>query len=276
MKRHLFFDREKLISDLKVARMNVYYKDFARNCLKAALIMNVILNLALFFLFSKIAEKSKKESILLFLLLTLPLGFYILFEFMIKTPQARAIRSRKNIEAEIISAIRFLILDLKANAPIYHAIQNLTKNFDETGKYFNDVIAKVQLGSSLENALTEEVEVVPCEDFRVLLWQMISHLQTGADIVSSLETIVKDISEKQRLEFKKYGKKLNALSIFYMIIAIILPTIGFTLVTAALIFIGVPINESFLYIVLGFWMIFSIMQLLFLSMSGANRPVIES
>jgi hypothetical protein len=61
-----------------------------------------------------------------------------------------------------------------------------------------------------------------------------------------------------------------------MIIAIILPTIGFTLVTAALIFIGVPINESFLYIVLGFWMIFSIMQLLFLSMSGANRPVIES
>jgi flagellar protein FlaJ len=204
------------------------------------------------------------------------MGFFISFKFFLKYPEVKGIRSKKNIDAEIISAIRFLVLDLKANAPIYDAVQNLSKNFGEIGKYLNDIIIKVQLGSSLEAALSEEVEIVPSEEFRVLLWQLISHLQTGADISKSLETIVMEISEKQRILFKKYGKKLNVLSLFYMIIAIILPTIGFTMISAALIFIGVPIDEDFIYIILGFWVLFSVLQLMFLAMSSGNRPVVES
>jgi hypothetical protein len=57
-----------------------------------------------------------------------------------------------------------------------------------------------------------------------------------------------------------------------MIVAIILPTIGFTMISAALIFIGVEINIG---LILGFWILFTIMQLMFLAMSGGNRPVTE-
>ena len=58
-----------------------------------------------------------------------------------------------------------------------------------------------------------------------------------------------------------------------MIVAIILPTIGFTMVAAALIFLSVPIT---LGIILGFWIVFTILQLIFLVLSSGNRPVVES
>lgn len=273
MRGSLFYDKETLITNLKIARMNVYYKDFLANSLKVAIMMDIMVNIVIFFVLSGIAKNNLKYSVFLFLVLTIPFGFYIMFKFFVKTPEVKIIRSRKNIDAEIISAIRFVILDLKANASIYDTLQNLAKNFDEIGKYVNDIVVRVKLGSSLEASINEEVELVPSEEFRTLLWQLLSHLQTGADITASLETIVNEIAEKQRILFKKYGKKLNVLSLFYMIVAIILPTIGFTMITAALIFLNVHMD---IWIIIAFWLVFTVMQLMFLALSSGNRPVVES
>lgn len=267
------FDKETLIRNLRIARMDIYYRDFIKKSVMTALMISIMVNIFFFFVLSGIAESSNSNSLLLLLFLTFPISFYALVVFFLKTPEVKVIRSRKNIEAEIVSAIRFMILDLKANAPIYDSLQNITKNFEEIGKYMNDITTKVNLGSSLERSLNEEVEIVPSEELRVFFWQVINHIQTGTDITHSLSVLADEIVEKQRIEFKKYGKKLNALSLFYMIVAIILPTIGFTMISAALIFIGFKINMS---LILGFWIMFSIMQLMFLALSGGNRPVVES
>ncbi len=273
IKRNSFFDKEELIANLKIARMDIYYKDFVKNSLKVSLMMAVMLGTLFFFFFFFIAKDTNQPSVMLLFLPSFAIAFYALFKFFLKMPEIKIIRSRKNIDAEIISAIRFLILDLKANAPIYDALQNLSKNFDEIGRYLKDINTKVKLGLSLEDSLDEAVELVPSEHLRILFWQLINYLQTGADITQSLSTVAHEIVEKQKIDFKKYGKKLNVLSLFYMIIAIILPTIGFTMITAALIFIGFQIS---LTLILGFWVIFTVFQLMFLVLSGGNRPVTET
>ncbi|MBD3164752.1 hypothetical protein GF323_06140 [Candidatus Woesearchaeota archaeon] len=269
----MFFNKEELTRNIKIARMDIYYKDFVKNSFKVALMMDIMLNIVILFVLLSMARSSGKYSILLLLPLSVMMGFFILFRFFLKSPEVKIIRSRKNIDAEIISAIRFLNLDLKANAPIFDGLNNLTNNFEEIGTYLKDVIVKVKLGSGLKDTLNETVELVPSEDFRAMLWQIINHLESGADIVHPLEILANEIVEKQKIDFKKYGKKLNVLSLFYMIVAIILPTIGFTIITAALIFIGFEMN---LGVILGFWILFSVMQLMFLAISSGNRPVVES
>ena len=84
-------------------------------------------------------------------------------------------------------------------------MQNLATNFDEIGKYVRDLITRVKLGSSLENALNEAVEHVPSEGFRVLLWQLINHMQTGSDITHTLSVIVNEIVEKQKIDFNDFN-----------------------------------------------------------------------
>jgi pilus assembly protein TadC len=269
---NLLFDKEELIKNLKIARMSIYYKDFVKKSLILAGIFSVVINLIILFIFLSMAKDTGKYSILYWMIFIVPFSFYILFRFFIKTPEIKIIRSRKNIDAEVISTIRFIILDFKANASVFEALQNVAKNFDECGRYIKDVITKVKLGDSLEDALEQVAEKVPSENFRVVIWQLINHLQTGTDITNALDTIVNEIEQKQRIEFRKYGKKLNVLSLFYMIIAIILPTIGFTIISAGLIFIGFPINMP---LILAFWMLFTIMQIMFLVLGGENRPVTE-
>ena len=268
-----FVDKEVLIRNLKIARMNVYYKDFIKNCARLAAMSTFTLNILVFFVLDSVTKTTGSKAAFLLFFFTVPMGLYIAFMFFIKAPEVTIIRSRKNIDAEITSAIRFLILDIKANAPFFEAFQNMSNNFDEIGKYLRDVIVRVQLGSSFEQSLNEAVELVPSESFRILLWQVINHLQTGTDITHSLEVLVNEIVENQKIEFKKYGKKLNVLSLFYMIVAIIMPTIGFAIVSAALLFIGVEMNIG---IILGFWVLFTVMQLMFLAVSGGNRPVVET
>jgi pilus assembly protein TadC len=234
--------------------------------------MDIMINIFVFFIIGGMVKDTKNYSLFFIIPISSLLGFVILFRFFLKTPEVKIIRSRKNIDAEIISAIRFLILDLKANAPMFDGLHNLSNNFPEIGKYLKDVIIKVKLGSGLEEALTEVSEQVPSEEFRAMLWQIINHLQTGTDISHPLHLLADEIVEKQKIEFKKYGKKLNVLSLFYMIVAIILPTVGFTIISAALIFIGFQMN---LQVIFGFWVLFTVMQLMFLAMSSGNRPVVE-
>ncbi|MCK5281942.1 MAG: type II secretion system F family protein [Nanoarchaeota archaeon] len=253
--------------------MNIYYADYVNNCLKISLMVNIIFNIFVFFILLNMAREAGKYSNLFLILAIFPFGFYIMFRFMIGAPEAKIIRSKKNIDAEIVSAIRSLILDFKANAPMFDALGNLMKNFDEIGKYIKDIVIKVKLGSSLEESLNEIVEIVPSESFRVLLWQIINHLETGTDITNSLDRLADEIVEKQRIDFKKYGKKLNVLSLLYMIVAIILPTIGFTMIAAGLIFMGISMSMSLIMV---FWVLFSLLQFVFLAISGGNRPVVEA
>ena len=204
-KVHPFYDKEKLQANLKSARMDVYYRDFAVKSLKAALFLTVIVDTLIYFVVISITQISSYQ-VLLIMLMVIPVSYYLFFKFMLKTPEVKIIRSKKNIEAEITSVIRFFILDLKANAPVFDALHNIVKNFDEVGLYLNDVLTKVKLGNSLTESLNETVELVPSEQFRIFLWQIINHLQTGTDITTTLDTIVDEIIETQRLEFKRYGK----------------------------------------------------------------------
>ncbi|MDO8481154.1 MAG: type II secretion system F family protein [Nanoarchaeota archaeon] len=271
-KRGLLYDPDSLNRNLKIARMDVYYKEYVRKALRTAIMLTVLIHLLIFFVLSTVAATTGNKAIYLLAVVTLPLSFFALFTFIIKLPEVAIMRSKKNVEAEITSAIRFLILDLKADASMFSALQNLAKNFDEIGIYMNDAIIKAKLGTPLDEALGETVEAVPSESFRVFIWQILNYLQTGIDITPGLRVLVDEIVENQKIEFKKYGKRLNVLSLFYMIVAIILPTIGFTMIAAALIFLSVPIT---LGLILGFWIVFTILQLVFLVLSSGNRPVVE-
>jgi Flp pilus assembly protein TadB len=235
--------------------------------------MNGMIHLFIFLVLLGFARTTKNYSVLVLPIVTFPVGFFALFKFLLRTPQIKIIKSRRKIDAEVISAVRFLVLDLRANAPLFDAMNNLTENFEEIGIYLKDVINEVRLGSSLEKSLNKLVESVPSEDFRALIWQLLNHLESGVDITDALTKLVDEIAETQKIEFKKYGKKLNVVSLLYMIIAIILPTIGFTIIAAILIFIGF---EMTLWTILLFWMLFSMMQGMFLVISGGNRPITES
>jgi flagellar protein FlaJ len=120
--------------------------------------------------------------------------------------------------------------------------------------------------------LTEAVEYIPSDNFRRILWQILNSIRTGSDVAQSLISVLEQIAREQTIEVDKYSKKLNPLAMFYMIIAVILPSLGVTMIVVFSSFVKFEIGLTaliFIAFLLGF------VQFMFLSVIKFSRPAIE-
>ena len=201
-----------------------------------------------------------------------PIIFLILFFYMIKLPDIKISRKEKDISKEIVFAGRYLVIEIESGIPLYNAMVNVSKNYEIIGRYFKEITNKVDLGTSMEDALNEAVEFIPSKDFRRILWQILNSLRTGSDISKSLSTVLEQIVREQAIEVNNYGRKLNPLAMFYMIIAVILPSLGITILIILSSFIQFELNLTIL-IVIAFLLAF--VQFMFLAVIKFSRPAIE-
>jgi flagellar protein FlaJ len=206
------------------------------------------------------------------LLFGIIIGFFS-FYVLLSRPRYNGLRSAKFIETEIVSAIRFLILELKSEQSLYKTLVTTSDNFALIGIYIDEVIEEVKLGRTLEESLQKHVELCPSTHLRNVFWQLLNSLQTGADISASLQTLLDDVVDEQKIKVQEYGRELNALSLFYMMISIIIPTIGFTILFAALSFAGITITLGAL---IGLWVLLSLVQYMFNMVVSNRRPAVEA
>jgi archaeal flagellar protein FlaJ len=211
---------------------------------------------------------TRKFAVLLFALVLIP----FLYLYFIKYVDIKIEQIRKQIDQEIIYAGRFIIIEIESGVSIYTAIQNVEKNYEYVGKYFGDIVNKVYLGTSIEEAINETMISTPSNNLRKVLWQMMNSMKTGSDIGPSLNSVISQIMKEQQISVQEYGKKLNPMAMFYMMIAIILPSLGVTMLVILATFIGIKVGLTAL---LGIAAVLAFTQFMFLSMIRSSRPPIS-
>ena len=251
---------------LKQARIQDKPEDFVKKTIMSSLYMTLGVALFLFFIFAKFGGVGIK------FFLFMPVMFVIMFFYLFKLPEMKTSKKAKEINREIVFAARFLIIELESGVPLYNAMANISKNFETVGRYFKEITDKIDLGTSMEDALNEAVEIVPSDDMRKILWQIINSMRTGSNIATSLYSIVAQISEEQITEVNRYGKKLNPLAMFYMMIAVIMPSLGIAMLVIFSSFINFTLDLSILLILAG---LLTFVQFMFISMVKFSRPAID-
>ena len=207
-----------------------------------------------------------------FMALFVPIIFAVLFFYLLKLPELKVSKMEKDISREIVFAGRYLIIELESGVPLYNAFVNLSKNYEIIGKYLKEITNKVDLGTDMEDALTEAVEYIPSDDFRRILWQILNSIRTGSDISSSLKAVLEQITREQQIQVNEYGRKLNPIAMFYMIVAVILPSLGITVLVVLSSFLEFQIDLT-IFLLIAFLLGF--VQFMFLSIIKFSRPAIE-
>lgn len=251
---------------LKQAGMDEKSEDFVKKTFISAFYMTTGLVVTLFLVLAKF--NVLKGIAFVFV----PIIFIVMFFYMFRLPDLKISKREKEVSKEIVFAGRFLIVELESGVPLYNAMVNLSKNFPIVGKYFKEITDKVDLGTSMEDALNEAVEFIPSNDLRKILWQIMNSIRTGADIAKSLYSVMDQVTKDQINEVNKYGKKLNPLAMFYMIIAVILPSLGVTMLIILSSFIKFQLSLTILIALscfLGF------IQFMFIALVKISRPAIE-
>ncbi|MBN2566636.1 type II secretion system F family protein [Candidatus Woesearchaeota archaeon] len=252
--------------NLMMAGMIDEPEQFVRRTFTASLYMSLGLSFILLMLFAKIGIS------LLLIPALLPLIFVMLFLYMLKYPDMIILKRQKQISREIVFAGRFLIIELESGVPLYETFINVAKNYEGIGIYFKEVIDKVNMGIPFEQALNEATEMAPSPDLRKIMWQVLNSMKTGSDVTKSLNAVIDQITREQKILVAEYGRKLNPLAMFYMMVAVIIPSLGMTLLMIMATFVGFQLSLTILLILAGF---LGFMQFMFLSIIRSSRPPVD-
>jgi pilus assembly protein TadC len=215
---------------------------------------------------------AKLHVVMGFLYFVFPILFAILFFYFLKLPDVKIGRREREIARELLFVTRHLIIELESGVALYDAMVSVTNNYPTMGKYFKEIVNKIDMGTPVEEAINEAIEITPSANFRKILWQIINALKTGSDITQSLSGVVDQIAREQVIEVQTYAKKLNPLAMFYMILAVILPTLGTTMLIVFASFLNIELTLAMLMLLVFFLAFF---QFLFIGIIRAARPAVE-
>ena len=252
-------------------RGNLFYspEEFLKRTLVSSLYVTVGMIFIIFLMFAKFLPA---KDLIILILISFPLLLGVLFFYFFQLPIVRINKIDREINKEIVFAGRFLVVELESGVTLYQAMKNIIKSYPVTGAYFRELIDKIDIGTSVEDAVTEAIETSPSNSLTKLLWQISNSLRTGSDIATPLKSVVETLIREQQIAVTEYGRKLNPLAMFYMLIAIIVPSLGVTMLTIISIFAGLKLDLTILMLIAG---VIGFMQFMFVAMINSIRPPVE-
>lgn len=205
-------------------------------------------------------------------LLAFPPVFLIGSAYAYRFAAVRVQKHARQIDQELVYATRYLLIQLESGMPLYSTFDNLARNYEHVGRYFAEINEKMNLGTPLQDALNEAVELSPSDNLRKVLWQILNSLRIGSEITSAIQSVLDQVVREQKIAVVEYGRKLNPMAMLYMMAAIIVPSLGVTMLVVMATFIGLQLNLTVLMVLAGLLLF---VQFMFLAVIRSQRPAVE-
>ncbi len=200
------------------------------------------------------------------------LAFYMVaFNKFMMYPAQRSKVLGKQVERDILFAARDMVIAMRSGMPLYNAITAVSTGYGAASRQFGKIIELVQLGMPIGQAMDDVSSKSESRTFKMLMLQASVSIEAGVDVADTLQEVVDQIMEERVIDLRRYGQKLNALAMFYMLFGVIFPSMGIAVVTIMSTFISIfPITYMVLILALVF-IVF--IQLVLLNIMRNSRPV---
>ena len=191
---------------------------------------------------------------------------------LVTYPKSIVSKRVKNLEKNLIFALRTILVQIRSGVPIFDSFVSVgAGNYGQISDEFKIVIEKSRSGKPVIDTLEELAIRNPSMYFRRAIWQLVNAMRSGSDIGENLECVLEALSKEQMVQIREYKSVLNPLAMMYMMIAVIMPSLGITVMIIISTFPGMGrLGDK-----MTFWMLLGgviIMQFLFMSVIRGKRP----
>ncbi len=175
-----------------------------------------------------------------------------------------------NIERNLVYAVRHMYVQATSGVPVFNTMASVADgDYDAVSKELKEAVSMVNTGMSVDKALDRIAAKNPSLYFRRVLWQISNGVKSGSDLGLVLKNSIEYLSSEQKIAMKRYGSQLNPMTLAYMMVAVIIPSLGVTFLIVLSSFSKVPIGETIFWGILGFLILF---QFMFLGVMKSKRP----
>ncbi|HLG24902.1 MAG TPA: type II secretion system F family protein [Candidatus Nanoarchaeia archaeon] len=255
-----------LKTDLRIAHIRYSPVKFVEKSIKVSLMYATLFSVLFFFVLDK-------AGLPIVLLLPAWIVFSVLiFQYMMITLKAKIKKRERDINKEVLFVGRYLLVKIYSGRPLLNALIETSSSRGVGAKYIREIVDDIETGNTIEQALTNAIAFSPSEKLRKILFHLNNALQLGIDVTKPLESVLKELTTEEEIEIKRYGKKLNTMVIFYMLAAVILPSLGVAMFIVISSFINLPISLTGLLVFIFFLIV---LQFIFITLFRSIRPQVN-
>ena len=176
----------------------------------------------------------------------------------------------RDVERNLIFGLRTITIQIRSGVSLFGALQLVAYGaYGTLSAELKRSVDEINAGYPEEEALQRAAIRTPSVFFRRSLWQIVNGLKAGADISLVLTELVSTMTKEQVIQIKKYGADLRMLSLIYMMLGVIIPALGLTLMVILSTFPESPIDENLLW---GFLGAIMISQFMYVGIIKSKRP----
>ena len=178
----------------------------------------------------------------------------------------------KKLERNLLFALRSMLVQIRSGVPVFNAMASIAMgNYGAIADEFKTVVEKVNSGEPVVEVLEELAKRNPSIFFRRALWQLVNSMKSGSDVGKNLEDMIRSLGKEQLVEINQYKSTLNPLAMMYMMVAVIAPSLGITMIIILSFFPGMEaLSDEKVFYGLLVGVIF--MQFIFLGLIKSKRP----
>lgn len=235
---------------LKLKKGNSKLSEFqyVNQTISVSIIVTVMIGIFLFLFFKS------KLNILLFSYAGLILIIPFIYKFLFSLVDVQIRQYGRELDRDLLFVSEYLLVTLESGLPLPNAIQKLSSVNRPGGLFFKRIFTEFKTGKDFQTALNNAIIYAPTDRVKILVKRLKDSLVIGADLEIILSNFVKENSEKKIIEIREFSKKLNPLIMMYLLLGIVLPSLGITFFTlgAALIdmtptLLGIILTMIFLF-----------------------------
>jgi len=198
-------------------------------------------------------------------------SFFIFF-VQINYPRVYSFRKTRDIEKNLIPSLQDMLVQLESGVPIFQILANIaSSDYGFVSYEFRKAVKEINSGVPQIEALEDLIKGTSSTYFKRVLWQISNGMRSGSDMSVVIKDSIDSLNKEQAIQIQTYGSKLNPLVMFYMLITVIIPSLGITFLTILSSMLGLSGSLVKLMFIAIFIFVLLI-QIMFLGMIKTRRP----
>lgn len=195
------------------------------------------------------------------------------FSYLMRYPKFVALRRIKKLDKDLLDSLQHILIEIKSGVPLFNSLIGVTEGYGEVSDEFKIIVKEINAGISEIKALERASLRNPSLHFRRPLWQITNAMKAGSNVASALEAIVETLTQEEIIGIRKYGQELSPFTLMYMLIAVIMPTLGITFLIILSSFAGIVFPDSMFPLIL---LVLAIFQYFYMGVIKTKRPALVS
>lgn len=195
------------------------------------------------------------------------------FTYVLLYPKIIITRRVRDIDKNLLFALRHLSIQVRSGVTLFDSMVSVARGeYGVISEELDHIVRMISTGVRDVDALEELALKNPSLYFRRSVWQISNSIRAGADIGNTLDIIINNLSNEQRILVRVYGAQLNPLAVMYMMLGVVLPSLGTSLLMSLSSFSGLEIKPFVFWLLLIFLVAF---KFNFLGIVKSRRPAVD-